>query len=553
MKPNLLFATDGSEWSQMPWAHDMQGAAATYAPKGRDLGVLRQADCRSPAASAHKDLIRDLNLDTVFHTMADGDDYLFETVRQLVPELLSNAEAIRYRQEVLKDALRNASVVKTLYRFASDAVEGAIVYRDANQPGYAQMVPMSEKLQHAVGLLDFLLERAAGLKILTSRSSHLFISNGMKAFCERVDTEFSEAFLGEAVAKVADLKSLSAEGRMVLASRLGVGLKGTAHVFRRILCGSTYGNSSAGAPGGVSGGNVEARGIRRFRDRTVQHDGVILLENIHLTKGAAEMEEAGLVLLLRLVNRLAEELFRFFSLIRFETGFYVGCIHFHDALLGAGVPVCFPEPAGEPAVLSFHRLVDAGLALQNGKCPVANRLESEGRHLFLVTGANQGGKSTFLRSIGLAQVFLQCGMFVSAEQFRSSLKDRLFTFFSREEDAALASGRLEAEMARMDGIVGKLTGRSMLLMNEAFATTTEQAGAQIASDLVHALCEAGISVLFVTHLFEFADRMHAEGREDVLFLRAERLADGRRSFRMEEGAPLETSYGDDLFSEWVSA
>ena len=93
----------------------------------------------------------------------------------------------------------------------------------------------------------------------------------------------------------------------------------------------------------------------------------------------------------------------------------------------------------------------------------------------------------------------------------------------------------------------------MILLNEAFATTTEHAGARIASDLVHALCESGVCVLFVTHLFEFADQMAAEEREDALFLRAERLSNGNRSFRMEPGMPLDTSYGEDLFGKWLLA
>ena len=519
---------------------DLMGTVTTYAPKGRDFGVLRQADRRFPRSSPHADLIRDLNLEPIFAVMSAGDAFILETVRIVVSEMISDEKTIRYRQEILKDTLR-LSFSKSWYLYASETVESARAYRDANLPGYAQMVPMSEKLQHAVALLDLLLKRTDGLKRLVLPYAPMFKSEGMKAFCTSMDNEWTEAFIREACTQVETLKSLSLDGDLMIASRLGAGLKGSAHVLRRIVQGKDRGRSPA-----------DDSGVKWFKTRNSLEDGVILLNNIHLTKGAAEMEEAGLVLLLRQVNLLAEDLFRFFSLFRFEMAFYAGCAVVHEVLMGCGVPVCFPEPLAEQT-LSFQGLVDTGLAISTGQNPVANDLDAEGIRLFLVTGANQGGKSTFLRSIGLAQVFMQCGLFVTADCFRSAIKDKIFTFFAREEDAALASGRLEAELLLMDGIVGKMTRNSMLLLNEAFATTTEQAGARIATDLVHALCESGVCVLFVTHLFEFADRMAAEERRDTLFLRAQRLSDGSRSYRMERGMPLETSYGEDLFGKWLLA
>jgi len=568
MSTDLLFDQAGKRSDCPIGLSDLMGTVAAYAPKGRDFGVLRQSDRRFRCVSPHAGLIRDLNLETIFEAMSEGDDFILDTVRHVVPEMISDGKTLRYRQEILKDTLR-LSFAKSWYLYASDTVEDALAYRTANQPGYAQMVPMSEKLQHAVALLELLLNRVDGLKRLVLPSASLFKSEGLKAFCTSMDLEWPDEFLREACKQVENLKSLSLDGNMVIASRPGAGLKGTAHILRRIV----QGKNRESSPTGDSG-------VRRFRSRDFREDGVIILDNIHLTKDAAEMEEAGFVLLLRQVNLLAGELFRFFSQFRFEIAFYTGCAALHEALRGCGVPICFPDPlayAGSsitsgtgnsmsPAIsqgnaysensgqcLSFRCLVDAGLALSGKKCPVSNDLDADGKRMILVTGANQGGKSTFLRSVGLAQLFMQCGLFVTAECFRSSMKDKVFTFFAREEDATLASGRLEAELLLMDGMVGKMTRNSMILLNEAFATTTEHAGARIASDLVHALCESGVCVLFVTHLFEFADQMAAEEREDALFLRAERLSNGNRSFRMEPGMPLDTSYGEDLFGKWLLA
>ncbi len=69
--------------------------------------------------------------------------------------------------------------------------------------------------------------------------------------------------------------------------------------------------------------------------------------------------------------------------------------------------------------------------------------------LVMITGANQGGKSTFLRSIGLAQLMMQCGMFVPAESLSSNVCDGIFINFKREEDATMKCGKLDEELSRM--------------------------------------------------------------------------------------------------------
>jgi len=164
----------------------------------------------------------------------------------------------------------------------------------------------------------------------------------------------------------------------------------------------------------------------------------------------------------------------------------------------------------------------------------------------MITGANRGGKSTFLRSLGLAQLMMQCGMFVSAQQFRANVCRRLFTHFKREEDATMKSGKLDEELRRMSAIVDRLGTNGIVLFNESFASTNEREGSEIAGQIVRGLLEAGTKVYYVTHMFTLAHGFYRE-RMGAHFLRAERLSDGRRTFRLVEGEPQPTSYGRDLY------
>lgn len=112
----------------------------------------------------------------------------------------------------------------------------------------------------------------------------------------------------------------------------------------------------------------------------------------------------------------------------------------------------------------------------------------------------------------------------------------------------MKSGKLDEELRRMSEIVDRITPNSMILFNESFSATNEREGSEIAGQIVSALVEKGIKVFFVTHLYEFAHGFVDRKKEKVLFLRAERQADGGRTFKLIEGEPLQTSYGKDLYN-----
>ena len=80
-----------------------------------------------------------------------------------------------------------------------------------------------------------------------------------------------------------------------------------------------------------------------------------------------------------------------------------------------------PLPAAEGRELAFRGLYDTCLALLGPDRVVGSDMKASGKPLVVVTGANQGGKSTFLRSLGLAQLMMQCGMFVSAAFFSADV------------------------------------------------------------------------------------------------------------------------------------
>jgi DNA mismatch repair ATPase MutS len=263
-----------------------------------------------------------------------------------------------------------------------------------------------------------------------------------------------------------------------------------------------------------------------------------------------ELRERGINLAANALGQAADQVLAFFGALRTELAFYVGCLNLHQRLVDKGEPVCFPVPfvAGARRCTA-QGLYDVSLALLMRERTTGNDLPDEDKELFIITGANGGGKSTFLRSIGQAQLMMQGGLFVGAVAFAADLCTGLFTHFRREEDAGMTSGKLDEELARMSGIVDGIRPGALLLCNESFAATNEREGSEIARQIVTALVQRGIRVFFVTHLYEFASNLYSQGAANICFLRADRSENGERTFKVYAAAPLQTSFGEDLYKQ----
>lgn len=181
------------------------------------------------------------------------------------------------------------------------------------------------------------------------------------------------------------------------------------------------------------------------------------------------------------------------------------------------------------------------------QAPVGNDADANGKDLVVVTGANQGGKSTFLRSIGIAQILLQAGVFVGAGEFEANAAQAIFTHYKREEDSSMRGGKFDEELRRMTEIVDHMVANALFLSNESFASTNEREGSDIGRQILDALLEHHVKIFFVTHLYSLAHELHEHEKFPSMFLRAERRDDGVRTFRLIEAEPLQTSFGQDLY------
>ena len=481
----------------------------------------RDFDLEKELPASAEALIQDLELETLFAAMAAGDDFLFQVARVGLLSSLSDPTEITYRQGVLRDALEHPSVVREIYKLALEAIRrrrGDFLGMYGRSPGSV--------LSGSLRAMEAMLEVLRDLKQIADRHAEEFRSDGFVTLFETLSSELDDEYFQT----VEDhLHELQFQAGIPISAELGRGNSGTRYVLHR---------------------HRKGRWTERLRfmDRSSLTYTVADRDEAG-SRALGELRDRGVNLAANALAQSADHIASFFNMLATELAFYLGCLNLHERINEIGEPVAFPVPTDGRPELSAKGLYDICLTLTVQDRVVGNDVEADGKSLVMITGANQGGKSTFLRSVGLAQLMMQAGMFVPADSFRADVREGTFTHFRREEDTEMESGKLDEELARMSEIVERLGPRSLLLCNESFSSTNEREGSEIARQIVRALLEQGVKVCFVTHMFDLSHGFYSQNGTGALFLRAEREADGSRTFRLKEGEPLPTSHAEDVYRD----
>jgi hypothetical protein len=489
----------------------------------------KDADLEAKPSAGVADLTQDLALETVFAAMSADDRYLLDIVQRVVPVGLQDPEAIRYRQRILADCIGQPQIVRHMYAVALSAIES-----ERRLWGFSLRYPEG-LLHHSVQALEIFRDHLRELRGIADAHSEAFQSEGFRGLFQMLARELDDAYLASITEH---LRRLQFRHGLLMSARLGKGNKGTQFQVRKPF------NVTPSLRERVEGWVHQLMGgdgstfVYELDDR--DEAGFQALQALR-DRGIAPVASA--------LGASTAHILSFFKMLRAELAFYIGCLNLHERLRAKGEAVCFPDPV-PPAecLIQARALYDLSLSLSMGARAVGNVLSAERERLVMITGANRGGKTTFLRSVGLAQMLMQCGAFVPAERYRAGVCNAVFTHFRREEDAAMRSGKLDEELARMSAIVDHLTQGAMVLLNESFASTNEREGSEIARQIVKALLERGVKVIYVTHLHDLAEGFYRTPPGPTVFLRAERLPDGRRTFKLLEGEPLPTSFGEDVYA-----
>jgi DNA mismatch repair protein MutS len=425
--------------------------------------------------------LADLNLDQVIDAIVGSDDEY--DLRPFFLSPLATARAVEYRHEVMRDLESDrtfgyvAEFASAMRRVREQLAKAAKVH-----PLQAQRLFLDAERTYSHAILDF------SERLLNAPLN----SRGLRGF---------EGYLSQYVASPAFASRAFAADALLLelsSIRYSVHLKDNAVSVSRYEAQADYSNEVA-------------QTFAKFSQGESRSYVGPLKDSIEMS----QVEEKILSLVAKLFPatfaKLAEFRERSHAFIdpviaRFdrEVQFYVACKTYMARFVAGGLPICYPEVSSQARTMFARDTFDAALAdslIARGVPVVLNdvTLEDDER-LIVVSGPNQGGKTTFARIFGQLHYLAGLGCPVPGRAARLALFDRILTHFEREEHVENLRSKLEDDLLRIHDVLERATDRSIIIVNEIFSSTTTSDAYFLARQIVERILALDARCVCVTFL-----------------------------------------------------
>lgn len=416
-------------------------------PKDYD-GLAKRGSPEVPAFFA------DLNLDQIVDAVTAGrEEY---DLKPFFHEPLITVDAIQYRQEIYRD-LEHDGLFAHLKSFAQQmrAMRDHLVQKDKRYYKY-------EKARWFLDAVGIYCGAVRGLARHLAEAD--LKSRGLRAF-----RDYAESLVGSAgfLSLAEETEALQADLAAVM---FGIRIKGSTVTVLHDDSGADY------------SADVELS-FEKFKQGSAKDYRVGFPERPELNHVEAQILDCVAKLFPEIFARLDRYCARQTGYLDGTIGafdreiqFFLAWLDFASRVRGAGLAFCYPQVSDRSKEVHSQDGFDLALAwkrIHDGAPVVCNDFHLSGRErVIVVTGPNQGGKTTFARAFGQLHYLAALGCPVPGRAAQLFLCDRIFTHFEREENIEDLRGKLQDDLVRIHDILDRATSNSLIIINEIFTSTT---------------------------------------------------------------------------------
>lgn len=557
---------------------------SNMSPAG-DFSLLRPAsvpldDITQKGVS--KSTARDLGWPSILAVLGLSEQYQ-DAQEALLLNLTTDLQTIQYRQDVLDDFLAHPGFTEQVKEILP-LIESLSFYKGL---GTVDSATNLQEVTWRLGELESIVACVLGLHQALSQVDGGVQSVGLKALFTHIQKFEADATFQNLVE---ELPSMLEEIRAVKSITIGVNLDGQLRPVEATLVSvnkAYYGESNflsrlLGGSKAPLTGIAPLHSVPGLRPEGKNAAGVPIVQGerleikprmVPLLRDLADALDKVCVPILKSLRQYMDINGRFFANLHHDFLFYLTAVRLITKVRELGLPICRPEIVPvEARLFQVEALYNLNLALHLSASHSAADVQQtvvgndvnmdENGRVFILTGPNQGGKTTYIQAIGLAQVLAQAGLYVPGKQARISPVDAILTHFPVEERLESGTGRFGDEARRLGDIFSQATRHSLLLLNESLASTSFGESFYLAQDLARIMRRMGVRAVFATHIHELAAGVaeineKEPGDSVVISIVASRIdpeEDGtspsksvtRRSYQIKPGPPMGKSYAREL-------
>ncbi|MGA2977727.1 MAG: hypothetical protein ABSF77_20700 [Spirochaetia bacterium] len=554
----------------METTHSSEGPtepAATAANAGREEASLLWPSGWTPDATTRRaavsdDCAADLELDCLIDSLCLAP-FSRPFVKEILLDPCTDERVIAHRHAVLEDILSSSELARRLEALLPkiDALHRHHLPREKGE--------LLHEIAWRLGELEIFMHCVQELASLLDSTLSSLRSEGFHAIRQRV----SRLLRDETVQHLfQELPGMLSQVRGTRSITIGINVDSDFQPSGVTLLSINADRFDDHSPSflnrlfGKSMGRGQGKGITPLHEIPTGDDASPLL--VPLFRDLSEVVARSLKPVAAALQRFKGVRTLFLDQWGQEIAFFLGAAKMIHRLQSAGLPFCRPQVSEmQNDAYEIHDSYNIVLALKiaagEGDRDLSSRIVRNdvalGAHeVSILTGPNQGGKTTYMQAVGLVHVMCQAGLYVPGTCAKLCSVDAIYTHFPAIEQRELDTGRFAEEVKRLGEMFAHATPQSLILLNESLTTTSPRESLELARELVSALQMLGARAVYTTHLYELAfetDDFNAKtrgvGKVASLVARFEQKGnDIRFTFKIESGPPAGSSHAREVASRY---